>query len=165
MELAASSVKFSLVLSAGMASLYPSASSSELWCLRFDVLLKKFLLSGVPTLGMTYPAAPETVYLRQPQQPPTASRKDMCCGAKKWNKSPTIAITPLTLKGDMIMFPGSSLSCWYSRLPNTCKDKYGVDTRVWCVLQIIYRVPAKEPIQTWYLSLAEPAAQVLRNFP
>ena len=46
-------------------------------------------------------------------------------------------MTPLTLKGDIMMLPGSSFSCWYNRLPNTCRDWYGVGVRIFCC------VPAK----------------------
>ena len=128
MEFAASSVKFSLVLSAGIASLYPSASSSELWYFGLWLLTKP-IESRVPTLGMPCPAAPEPVYLHQLQQPPSASHID-CPKYSGLRKRPTIAMTPLTLKGDIMMLPGSSFSCWYSRLPNTCRDWCGVFARV-----------------------------------
>ena len=77
MELAASNVKFSFVLSAGMASLYPRASSSELkdnTC----ITQKRFHRKAVDlhTLGMTCLVAPGRVFLLQPQQPPVASHKD-----------------------------------------------------------------------------------------
>ena len=37
-----------------------------------------------------------------------------------------MAMTPLTLKGDMMMFPSSSLSSWYSRPPNTWVEEVRV---------------------------------------
>ena len=55
---------------------------------------------------------------------------DMCV-MQQYSHIPTIAMTPLMLNGDMIMFPGSSFSCWYSLPPNTWEgSKSHVNTRV-----------------------------------
>ena len=79
------------------------------------------------TLGMTFLVAPGRVFLLQPQQPPVASHRDMLiikfAIASHHTMGLTIAITPLTLNGDMMIFPGSSFNCWYSRLPNTWDKK------------------------------------------
>ena len=116
-----------------------------LWAVIFWIMkVKGPQYCKVSTLGMTCPVAPETVYLHQPQQPPSAGHIDwfclLCCQkySRLIKKCATIAMTPLTLKGDIMMLPGSSFSCWYSRLPNTCRDWYGVDARVFCKLSVVF---------------------------